>query len=74
MDSIIFDSTKDRYLISIDKNTIEKDQLLKLIDNLRLEFLAQKVDFDASIEDLGEEIKESWWRENKDRFIPKEEQ
>lgn len=74
MKSITIDSSDERFIISIDKKLINKDLLLQFVDNLRLEFLARKVDFDKEIEDLGEEIKENWWKENKDKFIPKENQ
>ncbi|MEM1323245.1 MAG: hypothetical protein AAGG75_23470 [Bacteroidota bacterium] len=74
MKSITFNSSEDRFVISIDKKVISKETLLQFVDNLRLEFLAQKVDFDEAIEELGEEIKGTWWEDNKDRFIPKEEQ
>lgn len=60
MKSISFNSSKDRFIISIDKNAISKDLLLQFIDNLRLEFLAQKINFDESIEELGEEIKKGY--------------
>ncbi len=74
MKSISIDTSTDRFIISIDKKIITKDQLMQFIDNLRIEFLAQKVDFDESIEELGEDIKNTWWKENKDRFIPKQDQ
>ncbi len=74
MKSISIDTSSDRFIISIDKNLINKDLLLQFVDNLRIEFIAQKVDLDEEIELLGEEIKENWWKENKDRFIPKDEQ
>lgn len=74
MRTVTVESSEDRFIISIDKKSINKDMLLQLIDNLRLESLAEKVDFGEEIEELGEEIKENWWKENKDRFIPKENQ
>ena len=74
MKPISLNTSEDQFIISIDKKVMTKDLLLQFIDNLRLEFLAQKVNFDDSIEELGEEIKKNWWNENKDRFIPKEEQ
>ena len=74
MRTVTVESSEDRFIISIDKKSINKDMLLQLIDNLRLEFLAEKVDFGEEIEELGEEIKENWWKENKGRFIPKENQ
>ncbi len=74
MKSISLDTSDDRFIISIDKKMVSKDLLLQFIDNLRLEFLAHRVDFDIDIEELGEEIKESWWKDNKNRFIPEEDQ
>jgi hypothetical protein len=69
MQVIDLQTTNDKFLISIDKNSIDKEFLLNLIEKIRLEYLVRKVDFDESIEDLGEEIKADWWQKNKDRFI-----
>ena len=74
MRTVTLDSSDDRFIISIDKRSINKDALLQFLENLRLEALADKVDFGVEIEDLGEEIKGDWWQSNKDRFIPKSEQ
>jgi hypothetical protein len=71
MGSIKLKSSKDQFIISVDKDSINKESLLQFIDNLRLESLADKVDFDEDIEKLSEGIKEDWWKKNKDRFIPK---
>jgi hypothetical protein len=69
MTSINLDTQNDRYLISIDKAVFDKEWLLKLLENLRIEELTQKFDFDEDVEDLGEEIKADWWAKNKQRFI-----
>lgn len=74
MRTVTLDSSEDRFIISIDKKSINKDALLQFLENLRLEALADKVNFGEEIEDLGEEIKGDWWQSNKDRFIPKSEQ
>ena len=74
MKSISIDSNDDMFVVSIDKNLINKDLLLYFIDNLRTELAARRVNFGEDLEQFGEEIKEDWWRKNKDRFIPKEEQ
>lgn len=71
---ITLDTSDSRFIISIDKQAIDKKILLKYIESLRLELLAHEVDFDEDIEVLGREIKSEWWKKNKDRFIPKEEQ
>lgn len=62
-------STDDHFLISIDKSFIEKDFIMRLMNRIRIEYLAKKVDFDESIESLGEEIKENWWNKNKERLL-----
>ncbi len=69
MTSINLDTQNDRYLISIDKAVFDKEWLLKLLENLRIEELTQKFDFDEDVESLGEEIKADWWAKNKQRFI-----
>ncbi len=69
MQAIDLQKTEDKFLISIDKNLVDKEFLLDLIEKIRLECLVRKADFDESIEDLGEEIKADWWQKNKDRFI-----
>ena len=69
MQAINVETTADRFLISIDKNLVTKEMLLRLLNQLRQESLAQRVDFDESIEDLGEEIKDSWWQQNKVRLL-----
>ena len=74
MKAITLDSSEDRFIISIDKKSVNKDALLVFLENLRLEALAEKVDFEEDIEDLGEEIKRDWWQANKDKLIPKSDQ
>ena len=69
MQAIDLQTTDDKFLLTIDKTFIDKDFLMRLVENSRLEYLARKVDFDESIEDLGEQIKEDWWKKNKSGFI-----
>jgi hypothetical protein len=69
MNAISVETLSDKYLISIDKNAINKDYLFRLLEKVRIEYLAQAADFDEEIEQLGEEIKKDWWQKNKQRFI-----
>ena len=69
MQVIDLQTTNDKFLISIDKCLVGKEFLLNLVEKIRLEYLAQKVDFDESIEHLGEAIKDEWWQKNKSRFV-----
>jgi len=68
MKSISIDTLEDKFVVSIDKKMINKDQLLQFVDNLRVEFLAKEANFDDDIEIIGEELKQSWWEHNKDKF------
>ena len=62
-------NTTNKVLISIDKTSVNKDFLLNFLENLRMEYLAEEIDFDETIEELGEEIKRNWWQENKERYL-----
>ena len=69
MQAINVETTADRFLISIDKNLYTKEMLFRVLKQFQLESLAQQVDFDETIEELGEEIKDSWWQQNKERLL-----
>ena len=71
MNAIEIESQSDRYVISIDKKTIDKDVLFEIFERLHIEDLAQKIGFDDSIVALGDEINHDWWHQNKSRFIKK---
>ena len=66
-------NTDETVQVTFDKNVISTDDLQRILSRLRLEYLARKVNFDASIKDLGREIKHSWWQANKHRFIKEDE-
>ncbi len=69
MTSIHLDTQDDKYLISLDKASFDKEWLMGLIERLRMEELARKFNFDEDSEQLGEDIKSDWWNKNKSRFI-----
>ena len=66
-------STDETVQVTFDKKVIPSDDLQRILSRLRLEYLAHIVNFDASIEDLGREIKHNWWQANKHRFIKDDE-
>ena len=61
--------TAETVQVVFDKNYFSEEELLKILNFLRLEFLAKKIDFDENIEALGTEIKRDWWLKNKSRFV-----
>lgn len=69
MSTIQLDTSSDKYLITLDKSMFDKEWLLRLMEKLRTEELAHQLDFDQSVEEVGETIKSDWWSKNKERFI-----
>ena len=66
MKAINLETNDTTYLLSIDKNAIDKDVLLSLIERIRLEYLIKKNDFneelkeaefsDITVEEINQEI------------------
>ncbi len=69
MDALDIKNTPETLQITLDKRFFDEKFLLETVEYLRMEYLAQKVDFDESIEDLGREIKRGWWQRNKGKYI-----
>jgi hypothetical protein len=56
-------------VITIEKSSVNAKFLEEISERLRVEVLAQQVDFDESIEKTGEEIKQNWWKKNGENFL-----
>jgi len=69
MDAISVSTTTEKYVISIDKKLVQEDFVLNLVERLRMESLAEAIDFDAEIEKAGNDIKADWWANNKERLL-----
>ena len=69
MTKIQLDTQPDKYMISIDRSSVDRQWLVQLIERLRLEELAGQFDFGEDVEALGDQIKADWWAKNKSRFI-----
>ncbi len=69
MSALQITTTSDRFLISLDRKAIKRESLLRLLELFRLEMLAERVDFEASIEGLGEEVVANWWEKNKESYL-----
>jgi len=69
LQALTLETTDTQFLISIDKSCMEQDFLIRLMNRIRLEYLAKKVDFTENLELLGEDIKTNWWEKNKTRLL-----
>ncbi len=69
MNPVEIKNTPESLQITLDKRFFDDAFLRETVDYFRMEYLAQRVDFDESIEELGKEIKKNWWQRNKNRFV-----
>jgi uncharacterized protein YbaP (TraB family) len=73
MSTITIERKPGKVYIGLDTAYFQEDKILKILERLRMEYLAEIIDFPEEIEELGEEIKANWWQKNKTRFIPESE-
>ncbi len=69
MEAIHLEDKDNQFLISISKEAIDKGTLIKLLEQIRIEFLSGKANLNKSAEQIGEEIKSDWWSNNKAKWI-----
>ncbi len=63
-----------KLILSIDKSNFSESVLLKVMEIARLEYLVNKGEFNEGVLEVDEEMKENWWKNNKDRLIGKQPQ
>jgi len=56
-------------IITINRKLINMNTLENILERLRVDYLAQQVDFDENILTLGNEIKREWWEQNGKEFL-----
>ncbi len=70
---ITIESTEDEVLVSIPRGEVDPVRLEQLLRPFLLEAaLSGSRLRDEEAEAMAEEMKESWWRENRSRFLPGE--
>ena len=69
MKNISLTSGKNQLVITVDTSDLDQDYLLKVLEKIELEILAQKAQVKDSALDIAEQINEDWWRENRDNYL-----
>lgn len=65
METLTLETTETQYRLAVDKNAIDPDVFYDVVERLRVEVLAQKMNTDeADLMQLAEEIKADWWQQN----------
>lgn len=71
MEALQIENTKDVLTIRLDKSSFSNQYISNLITQLRTEYLIHKADFDESIEEISDEIKQNWWTKNRGKVMEK---
>jgi len=66
---IILEDSGRKLLISLDKRAFDQEVIMNFLNRLQIEYLARKAELGEEVEQIGEEIKSTWWEKNKSRFI-----
>lgn len=69
MNGLTIENTPERVLISIDKALINIEELAGIIRFLELETMAKQIDFNSKLLELGNNIKQEWWQQNKTHLL-----
>lgn len=69
MEAFNIQSNNKELIIRMDKSEIPTETLLKIVQRLRLEYLAQKAGIQEDLSSLAEEIDSQWWKENATQFL-----
>lgn len=71
MEAVEIKKEAGRYIVSIDENQMDKLNLEKILNRVWIQYMVEKAEFDASILELGEEMKADWWQQNKTSLLKK---
>ncbi|MDM8537300.1 hypothetical protein QUF70_11135 [Desulfobacterales bacterium HSG17] len=62
-------SIGNQAVITVDLSFMNIESLNLMFDRLRTEQLIRKADFSEEVTELGREIKQSWWKNNRDQYL-----
>ncbi|WP_417910710.1 hypothetical protein [Candidatus Electronema sp. PJ] len=69
MKNFSIQSVGNQAVITVDLSLISLESLTRLFERLRTEELIQKADFSDGLIEIGAEIKQSWWRKNREQYL-----
>ncbi len=71
METVEIKKEAGRYVFSIDESQMDKLSLEKILNRIWMQYLVEKAQFDASILEMGKEMKTDWWQKNKTEILRK---
>lgn len=69
MKNVVFETSENQMVLKINRKGFDERYLFSLLKRLQIEELAQKSDFDPSVENIADQIKQEWWDRNGEDFL-----
>ncbi len=69
MKNFSIQSFGNQAVITVYLSFINIESLNRLFERLRVEQLVQKADFSDEVTEIGREIKQDWWRKNREEYL-----
>lgn len=69
MENFSIQSVGNRAVITVDLSFMNVESLNRFFERLRAEQLIRKAKFSDKIAEIGSEIKENWWQENREAYL-----
>jgi hypothetical protein len=69
MKNFSIQSIGNQAVITVDLSLISIESLNRLFERLRTEELIQEAGFNDSLVEISKEIKQSWWRKNREQYL-----
>jgi hypothetical protein len=71
MESFQIKTTKNQFVITVDKSLVNLDFIKNFFSRVRVEELVKKANFKKDIIGIAKEVKKDWWKKNKDKYLVK---
>ena len=69
MENFSIQSVGNLAVITVDLSFMNVESLNRFFERLRAEQLIRKANFSDEIAEIGSEIKENWWQENREAYL-----
>ncbi len=69
MEAIKIDTTKDKLIITIDKDSVDAEFIKRILKLYKINQLASKGNLKKDILKIAEEIDSEWWKKNSESFM-----
>lgn len=68
MEAIKIDTTEDKFIITIDKESVDAEFITRIVKLYKINQLASKGNLKKDILKIAEEIDSEWWEKNSESF------